>query len=55
LIYAQASCDEANNQTATIIELYPDISEFVEIQNELDVLGKMINSFIKYVESDWRT
>ena len=32
-----------------------DISEFVEIQNELDVLGKMINSFIKYVESDWRT
>jgi hypothetical protein len=35
--------------------LYPNISEFVEIQNDLDILGKKINNFIKYVESDWRT
>jgi four helix bundle protein len=55
LIYAQASCDEATNQAITIIELYPDISEFVNIDIDLDLLGKMINNFIKYVESDWRT
>ena len=55
LIYAQASCDEATNQATSIIELYPDISEFKGIQNDLDVLGKKINNFIKYVESDWRT
>lgn len=55
LIYSQASCDEATNQAITIIELYPDISEFTEIQNDLDLLGKMVNNFIRYVESEWRT
>jgi four helix bundle protein len=55
LIYAQASCDEATNQAAGIIELYPAITEFVEIQKDLDVLGRKINNFISYVEKDWRT
>lgn len=55
LIYAQASCDEATNQAISISELYPKISEFIEIQKDLDILGKMINNFIRYVESDWRT
>jgi four helix bundle protein len=55
LIFAQASCDEATNQAISIIDLYPKITEFVEILNDLEVLGKKINSFIKYVESDWRT
>ena len=55
LIYAQASCDEATNQATTIIQLYPNISEFIDIQNDLDILGKKINNFIKFVESNWRT
>ena len=55
LIYAQASCDEATNQSTSIIEQYPKITEFVEINKDLEVLGKMINNFIGYVESDWRT
>jgi four helix bundle protein len=55
LVYAQASCDEATNQAATIIDLYPDISEFVEILNDLDKLGKSINNFIQYVETNWKT
>ena len=55
LVYAQASCDEATNQSITIIDLYPDLSEFTEIYTDLDILGKMINNFIGYVESDWRT
>ena len=55
LIYAQASCDEATNQAHTIIELYPDILEFVEIQKDLDILGRKINNFISFVETDWKT
>jgi four helix bundle protein len=55
LVFSQASCDEANNQAITIIELYPEIIEFNEIEKELDVLGKMINSYISYVESEWRS
>ena len=52
LIYAQASCDEATNQASAIIDLYPKITEFVDILNNLEVLGKKINNFIKYVEYD---
>ena len=55
LIYAQASCDEATNQATTIIDLYPEISGFVDILNDLEVLGKKINNFIQYVESNWKT
>jgi len=54
LVFAQASCDEATNQATSIAELYPKISEFVEILNDLDVLGKKINNYIKYVETSWR-
>ena len=55
LVYAQASCDEATSQADSIIELYPDISEFVEIRKDLDVLGRKINNFISFVETDWKT
>jgi four helix bundle protein len=55
LIFSQASCDEATNQAFTIIALYPSISEFVSIEIDLNVLGKKINNFIGYVESDWKT
>ena len=55
LVFSQASCDEANNQAFTINELYPDIMDFAEIEKDLDILGKMINKFISYVESEWRT
>ena len=55
LVYSQASCDEATNQATSIIELYPLISEFKDIQNDLDILGKKINNFISYVETNWKT
>jgi len=55
LVYSQASCDEAINQSITINELYPEITEFIEIEKDLDVLGKMINNYIIYVESNWRS
>ncbi len=55
LVFSQASCDEATNQAFTIVELYPEIKEFQQILKDLDVLGKMINNFINYVESNWKT
>ena len=55
LIYAQGSCDEAHNQAETIIDLYPNIPEFSGIMADLDKLGKMINNFTRYVESNWKT
>jgi four helix bundle protein len=55
LVYAQASCDEANNQAKTIIDLYPSILEFEDILKDLDLLGKKINCYIRYVETEWKT
>ena len=55
LVFSQASCDEANNQSITINELYPEIKEFLEIEKDLDILGKMINNYISFVETNWRS
>jgi four helix bundle protein len=50
LIYAQSSCDECLGQIEMILDLYPELVEFKGINNEMDELGKMINSFIRSVE-----
>jgi four helix bundle protein len=55
LIYAQASNDECSNQIETIIELYPDNQNWKYLYKQYDILGKKINRFIKYVETNWRT
>jgi four helix bundle protein len=55
LVYSQASCDEITSQLQLIKELYPDISEFLQLFPEYEILGKKINSFIQYVETNWRT
>ena len=55
LAFAQASCDEATNQSEAINELYPAVKDFIEIRADLEILGKMINNYIKYADSSWRT
>jgi four helix bundle protein len=55
LIYSIASCDETNNHLITINELYPDHKEFIELKPEYEKLGKMINNYLQYVESHWKT
>jgi len=55
LIYAQSSCDETTSQLEMILELYPDLSDFHELSPEYNNLGKKINSFIQYVETNWKT
>ncbi len=51
LVYAQASCDECLSQIEMINELYPEIPEFNEFNESYIQLGKMINKFIKVIET----
>jgi four helix bundle protein len=53
LIYAQSSCDETTSQLGMIMELYPNLSDFHELSPDYENLGKKINSFIQYVETNW--
>ncbi len=55
LIFAQASCDECTNQIETIHELYPELSEWDDLIKEYNILGKRINTYIQYVEKNWRS
>ncbi len=55
LVYAQASCDEVNGQLDMLNELYPEIEDFFILREKYLVLGKKINNYIQYVESNWKT
>jgi len=55
LIFAQASCDECTEQLETINEIHFNNIELNSLVEEYNVLGKKINNFIKYVESNWNT
>jgi len=55
LVYSHSSCDEALSQLEMLEDLYPDIKEFHTLIEEYMILGKKINSFIDYVENNWRT
>jgi four helix bundle protein len=55
LTYSQASCDEVLSQLETLIQTYPDQPSWKELEPEYDLLGKKINKFITYVESNWKT
>ncbi len=55
LTYSIASCDETTNHLLSIIELYPDREVFSELLPEYEKLGKMINSYLQYVESNWNS
>jgi four helix bundle protein len=53
LIYAQSSCDETTSQLAMIQDLYSDILDFHTLLPEYENLGKKINRYIQYVETNW--
>jgi four helix bundle protein len=55
LTYSQASCDESTSQLELLKELYSEITEFSVLLQEYENLGKKINSFIQYVEANWKT
>lgn len=55
LTYSIASCDETTNHLFTINDLYPELKSFKNLLPEYEVLGKMINNYLQYVESNWKT
>jgi four helix bundle protein len=55
LTYSIASCDETMNHILTIKTLYPKIEDFLEFEDHYDKLGRKINNYIQYVESNWNT
>ena len=55
LTYSIASCDETTNHLLSIIELYPELTVFKDFLPEYEKLGKMINSYLQYVESNWNS
>lgn len=55
LIYSHYSADETTSQLEMILELYPGIPDFSQLLHDYEKLGRKINSFIQYVESNWKT
>jgi four helix bundle protein len=53
MVYSLASCDECSGQIETIAQIYPEQAAWKELQQEYDLLGKKINKFIQYVETNW--
>jgi len=55
LTYSQSSNDETINHLKKLAVLYPVHKEVDELINEYDLLGRKINTFIKYVEKNWKS
>ena len=54
LIFAQASCDEVLSQLNMISDIHFPEKPLIDLINQYDHLGKMINKFIQYVENNWK-
>jgi len=37
----------------SIKTLYPELKEFIDFEDPYDKLGRKINNYIQYVESNW--
>jgi four helix bundle protein len=55
LIYSHSSCDETLSQLEMLIITYPEMTEFQKLSVEYDILGRKINTYIEYVDNNWRT
>jgi four helix bundle protein len=54
LTYAQSSCDETISQLNMISTIHFPDQPLIKLINEYDILGRKINTFIKYVEEKWK-
>ena len=53
LVYAQASCDEANSQLTMINELHFESKGLIDLLSDYELLGRKLNKFIDYEERHW--
>ncbi len=54
LIYSQSSCDETISQLNMISEIHFLEKPLTELIDKYEVLGRKINTFIQYVETNWK-
>jgi four helix bundle protein len=54
LTISHASADEVISQLEIVKNLYPELNEAKQLLIEYYELGKQINSFIDYVDNNWR-
>ncbi len=54
LIFAHASCDETIDHLNTISKIHFSGSPLNELIHKYEQLGSKINSFINYVEKNWK-
>lgn len=55
LVFAHSSCDETISQLNMISDIHFKENPLTDLLNRYDILGRKINSFIKYVETSWKT
>lgn len=54
LIFAHASCDETISQLNMINDIHFSESPLTGLIEKYELLGKKVNKFIQYVESNWK-
>lgn len=55
LIISFASCLETNDHLVMLKRIYPTIPEVTNLISQYQILGKMLNNYIKYVRKNWKT
>jgi four helix bundle protein len=53
LVFAHASCDEADLQLTMIDEIYFESKGLTDLISEYEILGRKIYKFMEYVEQNW--
>lgn len=54
LVYAHSSCDEALEQINMINDIHFKEKPLTDLVENYEVLGRKINKFIQYVETNWK-
>ncbi|MCC5941702.1 MAG: four helix bundle protein [Balneolaceae bacterium] len=54
LVFAHASCDETISHIETISEIHFDSNPLTDFLTKYDKLGRKLNTFIQYVEEQWK-
>lgn len=55
LVFAHASCDEVLTQLEMISKIHFPNKPLTKFLEQYDQLGRKINKFLKYVETDWQS
>lgn len=55
LIFAHSSCDETISQLKMISDIHFPDEPLLDLIDKYDKLGRKLNSFIQYVDNNWKT